>query len=377
MDFDPARAMPFYNWMGAPRARSSRSTGTSPRRSANRRPLEPRRGRPDQDPGRQGDRRRRHRRRQQMNQLLEQAGTSARRSAGTWTTRRRSRRPSAPCCPTGCRPPPGRSSTSTAAPHTLDCPEGDGAVGHVDALLLLSFGGPESPDHVRPFLENVTRGRGVPPERLDEVAEHYLHFGGVSPINASTATSSPRVESELAGAESICPSTSATATGIRWSRTPSPDARRRCRSALVFPTSAWGGYSGCRQYHEDVARARAAVGDGAPDLVKLRQYYDHPLLDRGVRRRHREPRRSSPPSARRRPAGVHRAFGAGVRGRHAAPPADGGHLYSRQVAEAARLVARGAGFDDFDLVWQSRSGPAQVPWLEPDICDHLTPSPRR
>lgn len=148
-----------------------------------------------------------------------------------------------------------------------------------DALLVLSFGGPEGPDDVRPFLENVTRGRGVPPERLDEVAEHYLHFGGVSPINALNRDLIARLEVDFAAAgldlpiyfgnRNWHPMIEDTVAAMRGDGV---------RNALVFPTSAWGGYSGCRQYHEDIARARAAVGDDAPALTKLRHFYDHPLF---------------------------------------------------------------------------------------------------
>ncbi|MFC4128825.1 ferrochelatase [Nocardia rhizosphaerae] len=243
----------------------------------------------------------------------------------------------------------------------------------VDGLLLLSFGGPEGPEDVLPFLENVTRGRGIPRERLDEVAQHYLHFGGVSPINALNRRIIAAVEADLADAGFDLP----VYFGNRnWhpmvEDTVATMRADGVRSALVFPTSAWGGYSGCRQYHEDIARARAAVGPGAPGLVKLRQYFDHPLLiesfaDAIMAAVHRIP------DARR--AGVRLVFTA-----HsipvsadlaAGPPADGGRLYSRQVAEAARLCAAATGFADYDVVWQSRSGPPQVPWLEPDIVDHL------
>ncbi|SDD34242.1 ferrochelatase [Rhodococcus tukisamuensis] len=242
-----------------------------------------------------------------------------------------------------------------------------------DALLLLSFGGPEKPDDVRPFLENVTRGRGVPPERLDEVVEHYLHFGGVSPINRLNRDVIAAVEAEFAGAGIDLP----IYFGNRNWHPMVEDtvARMRddgVRSALVFPTSAWGGYSGCRQYHEDVLRARAAVGDGAPTLRKLRQYYDHPLLVAAFADAIAAARAQLPPSQRDAARLVFTAHSVPVSAdASAGPPADGGRLYSRQVAEAARLCAQAAGVADHDLVWQSRSGPPQVPWLEPDICDHL------
>ncbi|MFC7450377.1 ferrochelatase [Rhodococcus daqingensis] len=242
-----------------------------------------------------------------------------------------------------------------------------------DALLLLSFGGPEKPDDVRPFLENVTRGRGVPPERLDEVVEHYLHFGGVSPINRLNRDIIAAVEAEFAGAGIELP----IYFGNRNWHPMVEDtvARMRddgVRSALMFPTSAWGGYSGCRQYHEDVERARRSVGDGAPTLTKLRQYYDHPLLV-GVFADSITGARQQLPAGQRAAARlVFTAHSVPVSAdASAGPPADGGRLYSRQVAEAARLCAAAAGVAEYDLVWQSRSGPPQVPWLEPDICDHL------
>ncbi|PPJ20495.1 ferrochelatase [Nocardia nova] len=244
--------------------------------------------------------------------------------------------------------------------------------GTVDALLLLSFGGPERPEDVMPFLENVTRGRGVPRERLEEVAQHYLHFGGVSPINALNRELIAAIEAEFAaravdlpvyfGNRNWYPMVEETVATMRADG---------IGHALVFPTSAWGGYSGCRQYDEDIERARAAV-DGAPELTKLRQYFDHPLLIDSFADAVRAAVADLPAEVRDRARLVFTAHSIPVAADVAAgPPADGGHLYSRQVAEAARLCAAATGFDDFDVVWQSRSGPPQVPWLEPDIVDHL------
>lgn len=246
-----------------------------------------------------------------------------------------------------------------------------------DALLLLSFGGPERPEDVLPFLENVTRGRGVPPERLTEVAEHYLHFGGVSPINACNRAIITAVEAELARTGLDLP----VYFGNRNWHPMVEDTLARMtadgvRSALVFPTSAWGGYSGCRQYGEDITRARAAVGPEAPELVKLRQYFDHPLLIAAFADAIRAAREALPAGRAERARLVFTAHSVPVAADNAAgPPADGGNLYSRQVAEAARLCAAATGFDDYDVVWQSRSGPPQVPWLEPDIVDHLETLP--
>lgn len=242
-----------------------------------------------------------------------------------------------------------------------------------DALLVLSFGGPEGPDDVRPFLENVTRGRGVPPERLDEVAEHYLHFGGVSPINALNRDLIARLEADFAAAgldlpiyfgnRNWHPMIEDTVAAMRGDGV---------RNALVFPTSAWGGYSGCRQYHEDIARARAAVGDDAPALTKLRHFYDHPLFLAAVADAVAAARAQLPADRRDAARLVFTAHSVPTAADATGGPPDlGGHLYSRQVAEAARLVATATGTGDHDLVWQSRSGPPQVPWLEPDIVDHL------
>jgi ferrochelatase len=239
----------------------------------------------------------------------------------------------------------------------------------VDAVLLLSFGGPEGPDDVRPFLENVTRGRGVPPERLDEVAQHYLHFGGVSPINGLNRDLIAAVETELAKQGIELP----VHFGNRnWhpmvEDTLAEMAKAGVRRALVFPTSAYGGYSACRQYDEDIVRARTSVGDDAPELVKIRQFFDHPLFVAAVADAVRAALATVPAGARlvftahSVPTSADKAAG---------PPEQGGNLYSRQIAEAARLVAAEIGVTEYDVVWQSRSGPPQVPWLEPDIVDHI------
>ncbi|GAA1342609.1 ferrochelatase [Saccharothrix algeriensis] len=231
-----------------------------------------------------------------------------------------------------------------------------------DALLWLSFGGPEGPEDVRPFLENVTRGRGVPPERLDEVEQHYRHFGGVSPINALNRAAIAAVEGLIDlpvyfGNRNWHPMVEDTLAEMKAAGV---------RRALVFPTSAYGGYSACRQYDEDVRRARAAVPD-APELVKLRQFFDHPLFVECFADAVRTAAADFADyrlvfTAHSVPLSADRASG---------PPEEGGHRYSRQVAEAARLVAGAVGAEEHDVVWQSRSGPPQVPWLEPDVVDHV------
>jgi protoporphyrin/coproporphyrin ferrochelatase len=238
----------------------------------------------------------------------------------------------------------------------------------VDALLVLSFGGPEGPEDVRPFLENVTRGRGVPPERLDEVEQHYRHFGGVSPINARNRDliAAIRERTELPvyfGNRNWHPLVEDTVAEM---------ARDGVGTALVFATSAYGGYSACRQYHEDIVRARKAVGDGAPQLIKLRQFFDHPQFVAANADAVRAARATLPAEQAGRARLVFTAHSVPTGADAAAgPPEEGGHRYSRQVAEAARLVAAELGVREYDVVWQSRSGPPQVPWLSPDVLDHL------
>ncbi|HEX3545832.1 MAG TPA: ferrochelatase [Mycobacterium sp.] len=233
-------------------------------------------------------------------------------------------------------------------------------LGLFDAVLLLSFGGPEAPEQVMPFLENVTRGRGIPAERLATVAEHYLHFGGVSPINGINRELIDQLRAHVDvpvyfGNRNWEPYVEDAVTDMR---------DNGVRRAAVFTTSAWGGYSSCTQYVEDIARGRAAAGDGAPELVKLRQYFDHPLFVEMFSD-------AITAAAKSVPDGARLVFTA-----HSIPVAArsrcGTDLYSRQVAYASRLVATAAGYHEYDQVWQSRSGPPHVPWLEPDVADHLT-----
>jgi protoporphyrin/coproporphyrin ferrochelatase len=229
----------------------------------------------------------------------------------------------------------------------------------LDAVLLLSFGGPEGPDQVMPFLENVTRGRGIPQERLAGVAEHYLHFGGVSPINGINRALVEQLRGLVDipvyfGNRNWAPYAEEAVAAMR------DDGIGR---AAVFATSAWGGYSSCAQYVEDIARARRMVGERAPRLVKLRQFYDHPLFVQMFSDAVTAAAKTVPPGARL----VFTAHSIPDSARNRCGP----DLYARQVGYASKLVAHAAGYDDYDQVWQSRSGPPQVPWLEPDVSDHL------
>ncbi|MCV7384508.1 ferrochelatase [Mycolicibacter longobardus] len=234
----------------------------------------------------------------------------------------------------------------------------------LDAVLLLSFGGPEGPEQVRPFLENVTRGRGVPAARLDAVAEHYLHFGGVSPINGINRALAEAMRAEM-------PDLPVYFGNRNWEPyaedVVAQMAADGVRRAAVFPTSAWGGYSGCEQYAEDIARARRVAGERAPELVKLRQYFDHPLFVAMFAEAIAAAADTLPAGLRESARLVFTAHSIPV----AADERYGPRLYSSQVGYATGLVAAAAGYPDYDQVWQSRSGPPQVPWLEPDVETHL------
>jgi ferrochelatase len=239
-----------------------------------------------------------------------------------------------------------------------------------DAILLVSFGGPEGPDDVIPFLENVTAGRNIPRERLAEVGEQYAHFGGVSPLNEQCRRQQAALESALAEAETPLP----VYWGNRnWAPYLTDTVERMAEDgisrALAVFTSAYSSYSGCRQYRENLAAARTTVAERRPDLVvpeidKVRAYYDHPgflgpFVDATAA--------AVAEHGDARPTLVFTA--------HSIPTSMAAQCdYEIQLREAARLVV-GALPDpslSWSLVWQSRSGPPQVPWLEPDVNDALT-----
>jgi ferrochelatase len=234
-----------------------------------------------------------------------------------------------------------------------------------DALLVVSFGGPEGMGDVLPFLENVTRGRNVPRERLEEVAHHYEAFDGVSPINAQNRALVAAVRAELDAHGLELP----IYLGNRnWHPFLADTLREMAddgvRRALAFFTSGFSCYSGCRQYREDVWEAQQAVGPDAPEVLKTRMFYNHPgfvgaqadLLARSL---------EAVPSERRKTTTV--LFSA-----HSIPDAMArASRYEAQLGESARLVADAAGVERHELVYQSRSGPPTVPWLEPDVCDRI------
>jgi ferrochelatase len=230
-----------------------------------------------------------------------------------------------------------------------------------DAIFVVSFGGPEGPDDVMPFLENVTRGRGVPRERLLDVAHHYKLFGGVSPINGQNRALIAALEPELRAHGIDLP----IYFGNRNWQPFIADAMSEMRgdgvrNALAFLTSAYSSYSGCRQYRENLFDAQEAVGPDAPAVSRLRMLYNHPGFVEANADHVRE-------ALAKVPAGSHIAFTA-----HSIPTAMARNCaYEAQLRETARLVAEAVGVDQWQVVYQSRSGPPQVPWLEPDVCDHI------
>ncbi|WP_240138508.1 ferrochelatase [Streptomyces sp. MUM 178J] len=252
-----------------------------------------------------------------------------------------------------------------------------------DALLLLSFGGPEGPDDVVPFLENVTRGRGIPTERLKEVGQHYFLFGGVSPINDQNRALLQALRKDFAEHGLDLP--------VYWgNRNWAPyltdvlremvrDGRRRI---AVLATSAYASYSGCRQYRENLADALAALeaeGLDLPRVDKLRHYFNHPGFVRpmvdgvlaSLADLPAEVRDSAQLAFTTHSIPTAAADASGPEEEHG----EGG-AYVRQHLDVARLIVDAVREETgvqhpWELVYQSRSGAPHIPWLEPDICDHL------
>jgi ferrochelatase len=230
-----------------------------------------------------------------------------------------------------------------------------------DALMVVSFGGPEGMEHVVPFLENVLRGRNVPRERMLQVAHHYELFGGVSPINQQNRNLIAALAKEFEQHGPRLP--------IYWGNRNwhplLPDTLRRMaadgiRNALAFVTSAYSSYSSCRQYLQNISDAQAAVGPDAPRVEKLRVFYNHPLFIeanvdhiRAALSEFEEP--------------AHLVFTA-----HSIPETMAANCdYVSQLAHTGALIAREVKIAKWHLVYQSRSGSPMQPWLGPDVCDHL------
>ena len=234
-----------------------------------------------------------------------------------------------------------------------------------DAVLVVSFGGPESRGDVIPFLENVLRGRNIPRERMLAVAEHYYHFEGKSPINQQTRELISALEAELKRNGPNLP--------IYWGNRNwqplLPETLRKMkkdgiRRALGFVTSAYSSYSGCRQYREDIAGAQRAVGSGAPEVDKLRAFFNHPAFVEATVERVRDALLAIPAEAQRNVQVIYTA--------HSIPLSMANTSdYVKQLEEVRRLVSLALAQKNDALVYQSRSGAPGQPWLGPDILDYL------
>lgn len=234
-----------------------------------------------------------------------------------------------------------------------------------DAVLIVSFGGPEGMDDVMPFLDNVLRGKGVPDARKKEVAHHYELFGGVSPINAQNRKLVKLVTEALSTKGINLPVFLAN----RNTEPFIPDVLKTCQeqgyqNLLVYITSGFSCYSGCRQYRENLMAAQEDMEGEAPGFDKIRVFFNHPLFIEVLSDKVREAIALLPEADQNNPKIVFTA--------HSIPMAMANtSKYTEQLHEAARLVAERLEISDWDLVYQSRSGPPNMPWLEPDICDHL------
>ncbi len=259
----------------------------------------------------------------------------------------------------------GRGSLAAEAGAEPELAEGAPLDAPYDAVLVVSFGGPEGPDEVLPFLENVLRGKPVPRERLLEVAEHYQHFGGVSPLNQQNRELIAALERELAEHGPKLP--------IYWGNRNwgpfLPDALEQIardgkRRAIAYFTSAYSSYSGCRQYRENIADAQRQVGPQAPAVDKLRSFFNHPLFIEACVDRIAEALGAIAPQERSAAEIVYTA--------HSIPRAMADQCrYVAQLTETARLVSEALGHKHASLAYQSRSGSPAQPWLEPDIGDRL------
>ncbi len=233
-----------------------------------------------------------------------------------------------------------------------------------DAVLFVSFGGPEGPEQVMPFLDNVLRGKRVSQERKLAVAEHYQNFGGVSPINTQNRALICALQDQF---KKQGPSLPVYLGNRNWhpllADTLRQMARDGVRRALAFVTSAYGSYSSCRQYREDIERARQEVGEAAPQVDKLRLFYNHSGFIRANADAVCEAlEKTSEPDS------VQIVF----TGHSISVSMASGSRYQQQLEEACYLVSNRVGHPNWRLVYQSRSGAPHQPWLEPDVCDYLT-----
>jgi protoporphyrin/coproporphyrin ferrochelatase len=239
------------------------------------------------------------------------------------------------------------------------------------AFLLVSFGGPQGRDDVLPFLRNVTAGRGVPDERLAKVAEHYFLFDGISPINAQCRDLLDAITKDFAAGGIDLP--------VYWGNrnwgpylpdTMAAMARDGISRVIAFATSAYSSFSSCRQYLDDIDRARASVGASAPDVLKIPPYYRHRGFIGAFTAAAASALARLPADLAERAELVFTAHSIPAAMASTSGPAGG--AYPAQLKEASGLVAAALGRANWRLAYQSRSGPPSVPWLGPDINDCLT-----
>jgi ferrochelatase len=234
-----------------------------------------------------------------------------------------------------------------------------------DALLICSFGGPEGMEDVLPFLDNVLRGKNVPEERKREVAHHYEMFGGISPINAQNRELKSLLEKKFKSEGIDLPVFWGNRNWKPYFENAISEMKNKgVKNALAYITSVYGSYSGCRQYLENIENARKLVGEDAPTIQRLPLFYNHPNFIEVNVKNIRAQLNNVPDSGH---SSVHLAFTA-----HSIPVSMSlTSPYVEQLQQTCKLVAEKVGIQSWKLVFQSRSGPHQIPWLEPDICDHL------
>lgn len=234
-----------------------------------------------------------------------------------------------------------------------------------DAFVLVGFGGPELPEDVVPFLESVVGGRKLPPDRLEELVQRYSLFGGQSPLNAQNRALLTALI-ELLHAEGP-------PLAVYWGNRHAPPfldeavqqmADDGCRRVLAFAVSAFGSYPGCRQYQEAIQKARAAVGPNAPQINKLRLFFNHPGFIEAVADRIQNVLNQIPVPEREKSLLVFTAHSLPVWMAQTSP-------YQKQLHEACRLTAEKLGCSEWELVYQSRSGPPSQPWLQPLLPEYL------
>lgn len=238
-----------------------------------------------------------------------------------------------------------------------------------DALLFVSFGGPDGRDDVIPFLENVLRGKPVPRARMLEVAEHYYHFGGKSPINEQNLALIEAIKAELVRQEISLPIYFGNRNWAPYLKDTMQQMKDDgMKKALAFFTSGFSSYSSCRQYRENIAKAQKEVGEDAPAIDLLRKFYNHPGFIEAISDL------TQAKLAELSPTGL--AHNKVLFVAHSIPESMADHSrYEEQLKESSRLIAEASELCDWEMVYQSRSGPPTQPWLEPDICDRIEALP--